>query len=194
MFRFLCVLLIAVSVPLPAAAQTTGAGFGEALSPSLAGVARSMHATIRRNLADAAALVPADEYSFRPTPEVRSFAQLVGHIVNANFFFCSQAAGERYTGTINHETLTDKAALVKALNESLALCDRVYLGTTDALFIQPVVMPATLGEPGTNTVRGAVLTFNVAHNNEHYGNLVVYLRLKGHVPPSTAQAPPPPRR
>ena len=38
------------------------------------------------------------------------------------------------------------------------------------------------------TLRGAVLMFNVAHNNEHYGNIVVYLRLKGQTPPSTARA------
>jgi uncharacterized damage-inducible protein DinB len=39
-----------------------------------------------------------------------------------------------------------------------------------------------------NTVRGAILMFNTTHNNEHYGNIVVYMRLKGHVPPSTASA------
>ena len=40
----------------------------------------------------------------------------------------------------------------------------------------------------TPTVRGAILMFNTTHNNEHYGNIVVYMRLKGHVPPSTARA------
>jgi len=86
----LCVLLIPMSV----AAQTTDAGFNEALSPSMASVVKTMHATIRQNLADAAASMPAEEYSFKATPQVRSFAELVGHVVNANFFFCSQAKGE----------------------------------------------------------------------------------------------------
>ena len=54
-----------------------------------------MHATIRRNLAEAAEIMPADEYSFKPTPEVRSFAQLIGHVVFGNFYFCSQAKGEQ---------------------------------------------------------------------------------------------------
>jgi uncharacterized damage-inducible protein DinB len=45
----------------------------------------------------------------------------------------------------------------------------------------------TLAGGNGETARGAVLTFNTAHNNEHYGNLVVYMRLKGHVPPSTAR-------
>ena len=167
-------------------AQTTGAGY-DALAPSLAGVARTMHTTIRRNIAEAAEATPAEEFSFRPTPQVRTFAQLVGHIVNANWFFCAQATQQRPPNMTNHEQLTDKAALVKALNESLAYCDQAYATTTDANFSQPVQMMAGLGVPATSTVRGAILTFNTAHNNEHYGNLVVYMRLKNHVPPSTAR-------
>lgn len=169
-----------------ASAQTTGAGY-DALTQSLAGVARTMHTTIRRNIAEAAEAMPADEYAFRPTPQVRTFAQLVGHVVNANWFFCSQATQQRPPNTTNHEALTEKSALVKALNDSLAYCDQAYSSTTDANFNQPVQMVAGLGMAATSTLRGAVLTFNTAHNNEHYGNLVVYMRLKNHVPPSTAR-------
>jgi uncharacterized damage-inducible protein DinB len=46
----------------------------------------------------------------------------------------------------------------------------------------------TPGGGGGQAGRGSVLIFNTTHNNEHYGNLVVYMRLKGHVPPSTARA------
>jgi uncharacterized damage-inducible protein DinB len=52
-------------------------------------------------------------------------------------------------------------------------------------------MPSAYGNAATETVRGAVLVFNTTHNNEHYGNMVVYMRLKGHVPPSTANSRPP---
>jgi len=148
----------------------------------------SMHATIRRNLAEAAQAMPPDEYSFRPTPEVRTFAQLVGHVINANWFFCSQAKQEKPPAATNHEQLTDKAALVKALNDSLAYCDTAYSETTDANFNQPVQIQSGAGMGPANTVRGAILVFNTTHNNEHYGNIVVYMRLKGHVPPSTAGA------
>jgi uncharacterized damage-inducible protein DinB len=168
-------------------AQTTGAGYN-ALTPSMAKNAQTMHATIRKNLADAAALMLPADYAFKPTPEVRSFAQLIGHVTNANFLFCSQAAGEAMPGMTNHETLTDKAALVTALTSSLALCDRAYAATTDATFSQPLKVAAGQGMAASETTRGAVLMFNVAHNNEHYGNIVVYLRLRGLVPPSTAQA------
>jgi len=62
------------------------------------------------------------------------------------------------------------------------------MATTDATFNTPVTMPAPSG--GTKTTRGAMLIFNTTHNNEHYGNIVVYLRRKGHVPPSTARTQP----
>jgi hypothetical protein len=98
-----------------AAAQTTDGGFAEALSPSMAAVVKSMHATIRRNVAEAADSMPAAEYGFKPTPQVRSFADLVGHVVNANFFFCSLAKAERPPSTENYERVTEKTVLVKAL-------------------------------------------------------------------------------
>jgi uncharacterized damage-inducible protein DinB len=167
------------------AAQTTDAGFNEALSPSMASVVRNMHATIRQNLADAAASMPAEEYSFKAAPQVRSFAELVGHIINANFFFCSQATGEPPPSKENFEKVADKAVLVKGINDALKYCDDVYNGTTDANFNALITMA---GAAKKQASRGSVLVFNTTHNNEHYGNMVVYMRLKGHVPPSTARA------
>jgi uncharacterized damage-inducible protein DinB len=189
MIRPLALSLCLLCVSTSASSQTTDGGFAEALSPSMAAVVKSMHATIRRNLADAAESMPADEYAFKPTPQVRSFGELVGHVVNANFFFCSQAKGEPSPSATNHERTTDKAGLVKALRDSLAYCDAVYATTTDANFNQLVKMTGPNG--GSQVARGAVLVFNTTHNNEHYGNVVVYMRLKGHVPPSTARTQPP---
>jgi uncharacterized damage-inducible protein DinB len=190
MLRLLFTILLCLGcAPLPLVAQTTDAGYAEALSPSLASVAKAMNATIRRNLAEAAEAMSAEEYAFQPTPAVRTFGQLVGHLANANFFFCSQAKGEKPPSTTNYEKIADRAAVLKALNDSLAYCDQVYSGTTDANFQQETKVASRAGE--TATVRGAVLMFNTAHNQEHYGNMVVYMRLKGHVPPSTARPQPP---
>jgi len=166
-----------------AAAQTTDAGFADALSTSMATVVKSMHATIRRNLADAANAMTASEYDFKPTPDVRSFGQLIGHLANSNFFFCSQARSERPPVNSDFEQVRERAALIKALDDSLAYCDDVYGATSDANVGQPLQLVS-----GGMASRGSVLVFNTAHNNEHYGNIVVYMRLKGHVPPSTARA------
>jgi hypothetical protein len=72
-------------------AQTSDGGFDKLLSPSLPATAKAMHATIRRDIAEAAEAMAAEDFAFKPTPEVRSFGQLVGHVINANVFFCSQA-------------------------------------------------------------------------------------------------------
>jgi uncharacterized damage-inducible protein DinB len=166
MARVFVFALSLVCVSVQVHAQTTDGGLGDIASPSLAAVAKGMHATIRRNLAEAAEKMPANEYAFKPTPEVRSFGELIGHVANANFFFCSQAKGEK----------------------PLAYCDAVYMSTTEANFNQLVKTPGPGGD--RDTTRGAVLMFNTTHNNEHYGNIVIYMRLKGYVPPSTARTQP----
>jgi len=187
MIRATAFVLCSLALSWSTAAQTSDGPFGDALSASIALSAQSMHETIHRNLGDAAEAMPADDYDYRPTPEVRSFGQLVGHLANANFFFCSQVRSERSPATANYEQLSDKATLVDALRDSLSYCDDTHATVTDATF-DDVVMIAGGGE----ATRGGVLVFNTAHNNEHYGNIVVYLRLQGLVPPSTARVQPAP--
>jgi uncharacterized damage-inducible protein DinB len=185
MLRFALAAALLCGGSLSAGAQTTDAGYWEALTPSMASVAKTMHASVRRNLAEAAAAMPDTEYGFKPTPEVRSFGQIVGHVINANYFFCAQAKGEKSPAAQDYEKVSDKATLVKAIDEALAYCDGAYADTTDASFQTLVKVAAPSKE---QTPRGMVLMFNTTHNQEHYGNLVVYMRLKGHVPPSTARA------
>jgi uncharacterized damage-inducible protein DinB len=184
--RVLVLCFSLTGIALPAAAQTSDGGADQALSASMAASAKAMHAIIRRDLAEAADSMPAEEYSFKPTPQVRSFGELIGHVVNANFYFCSQAKAEKPPATQNFERVSDKATLAKALKDSLDYCDEAYNATTDANFSQAVKV-AGPGGSGTQTTRGLVLMFNTTHNNEHYGNVVVYMRLKNHVPPSTAR-------
>jgi uncharacterized damage-inducible protein DinB len=159
---------------------------------SLASSAKAMFATIRRDLADAAAAMPAEDYAFKPHPDSRTFAALVGHVASANYFFCAMATGaspmSTPAATGGYEKLTDKAMLVKALNGSLEYCDAAYDSTTDANFGDGVTTPAFGPMSATHTVRGLLLMFNTTHDNEHYGNVVVYMRGKGHVPPSTARS------
>jgi uncharacterized damage-inducible protein DinB len=179
----LCSILICASIP--ATAQTTDGGFGDAASPSMATVVKNMHATIRRNLAEAAESMPAGEYAFKPTPEVRTFGEVIAHVAFGNFLFCAQAKGEQPPSRESYAKATEKAVLAKALRDSLDYCDAVYAATTDANFNQLVKIPGPGG--AREAGRGAVLVFNTTHNNEHYGNIVVYMRLKGQVPPSTAR-------
>ena len=68
------------------------------------------------------------------------------------------------------------------MQESLAYCDTAYASLTDASAAQMV--PQAFGGSGT-TSRASVLISNAGHHQEHYGNLVTYLRIKGIVPPSS---------
>jgi uncharacterized damage-inducible protein DinB len=183
----LVILMLAAVLATPSAfsAQTSDGGIGAALSPSMAASLNNMHMTIRRDLIESAEAMPAADFSFKPTPQVRSFGEILGHVTFANFYFCAMAKGEPSPSTFNERTVTDKPGLVKALGDALNYCDGVYKETTDANANQPVKFSGP-GGSGQST-RALVLMFNTTHNNEHYGNVIVYLRLKGIVPPSTAR-------
>jgi len=137
-----------------------------------------LYETTKGWLVRSAELMPEANYPFKPTPEVRSFGQLVGHLANANYMICATAKGERSPAGQNFETVTEKAALVQALKNALAYCDGVYK-MADA----DLAAPAELF--GMKMTRLGFAFLNVTHNNEHYGNLVTYLRLKGLTPPSS---------
>ena len=183
MMRRAIITVFLACLAAPAAAQTSDGNFSELLSPSLAAGAKAMHATIRRDLAEAAEGMTAEEFAFKPTPQVRSFGELVGHVANANFYFCSLAKGEPSPAKANFEKVAAKADLVKAIKDAVAYCDGAYNSATDASFGEKI--KAELPVLGGGNPRGTTLMFNVAHNNEHYGNVVTYMRLKGHVPPSS---------
>ena len=143
---------------------------------------KARYDAIKRDIVEAADAVPESEYSFKPTPQVRSFAQLIGHIADAQNFFCGIAAGSNpeYSDA-NEKGVTSKADAVKALKESVEKCNAAYSSTTAANALE--LVKAGKGD----ALRGMMLLDNVSHDNEHYGNIVTYMRLKGHVPPSTAR-------
>ena len=129
--------------------------------------------------------VPEDLYSFRATPEVRSMAELFGHVADAMFGMCATAAGTKPPRTGIEKSVTTKPALVAALKEGVSYCNSVYDGMTDQKGTETV--PFFFGP----TPRVSVLYFVVTHTYEHYGNLVTYMRLKNIVPPSSEAAPKP---
>lgn len=140
---------------------------------------RGQYNMVRDWVTKAAAAVPEAEYGFKPTPEVRSFGALLGHIANATGMICTTANGSKSPLTGNAEQLTSKAALQKALADTFAACDAVW----DA--VSPAWHSETVTLFGGAQTRMTVLSFNTAHTMEHYGNIVTYMRLKGLVPPSS---------
>jgi uncharacterized damage-inducible protein DinB len=149
---------------------------------------RNAHNAIKGNLLKSAEKMTEADYAFKPAgimPEVRTYGQFIGHLANANYMLCSRAKGEASPNQANIEkTVTARADLIKALTDSIAYCDTIYSTLTDAQALEFVTVPG----PNNTTrqvVRAASLMSNTAHNNEHYGNLVTYMRVKGIVPPSS---------
>ncbi len=125
--------------------------------------------------------MPEENYNFKPVDTVRSYGQIIGHLADAQYLFCSLASGEKNPGLNIEKTKTSKADLVAALKEAFAYCDKVYESMTDAASLQMVKFF------GNDAPEYAVLQINVGHNMEHYGNLVTYMRMKGIVPPTSEQ-------
>ena len=138
-----------------------------------------------RNVRDyfirAAEKMPEADYGFKPSPDVHSFGQQVAHVADDQYNLCAPAKGETrkaaYTDIENR--LSTKADLVAALKEAFAYCDGAYDALTDATGAE-IVKFAKMGR-----TRFAMLNWNLWHTWEHYGNVVVYLRMKDLVPPSS---------
>jgi uncharacterized damage-inducible protein DinB len=130
----------------------------------------------------AAEKMPEENYSFKPTPEVRSFGQLVGHLADSQYYFCALAGGETKAGEGVEKNKTGKAELIAALKEAVAYCGKTYAAMTDAKGGEMVKLM------NQDFARLAVLAGNTAHDYEHYGNMSTYMRLKGIVPPTSEKS------
>jgi uncharacterized damage-inducible protein DinB len=129
--------------------------------------------------------IPEELWSFQPTKEVRTVAQLFAHIADGQYEFCGVAAEGKPVSKNIEKTATTKAQIVPALKEAFAYCDSVYANLTDAKAAETVKFF------GMTITRLGAMDFNTAHNMEHYGNLVTYMRIKNIVPPSSTPRTPP---
>lgn len=152
------------------------AGFKAQTANPLSSDVRQAYASVKKNLLAAADKVPESDYNFKPTPEVRSFAEVLGHATSAQLRTCSAIKTAESKG---HAGETNKQQLVASLKESFAACDKAYESLTDANAAEMVKLPR-----GQKTRLGA-LAGVVTHDTEQYAILSVYMRLKGVVPPSS---------
>jgi uncharacterized damage-inducible protein DinB len=137
-----------------------------------------LHEIAKGYLMGSAELMPEELFSYRPSDEVRTFGEILGHVAGAQYMFCGSATGGASRPPENFEERTTKAGIIEALEMGFAACEEAY--TMD----DGMAMGEVQFFGNTNTRLG-VLAFNVSHNFEHYGNLVVYFRANGMVPPSS---------
>ena len=127
-------------------------------------------------------IMPEEKYDFKPTPAIRSFREVVGHLILENYTFMSMVTGDPAPDKAKFEVLKSRDELTKALSESYALGERTLAALTDAKAVEKITMR------GQSVVRWYPVLYNLQDSMNHYGNLVVYIRLNGLVPPRTAAA------
>lgn len=174
------VAVLAVAASGPAAAQAPAAG-GNPVSQAV----RAGWNAAKQNLSGSAKVMPEAKFTFKPVETVRSFGAILAHVAGANYVFCAAARGEKppHAEDAFEKSATTKEAIIKALDESFKYCDAAYAGLTDATLGEMVAAPFGEGK----SARAQVLMGNTGHLQEHYGNLVTYLRINGLVPPSSTQ-------
>jgi uncharacterized damage-inducible protein DinB len=166
----------------------SGALQAQTANPLSAGAKRT-YEIIKGNTIKAAAKMPEEHYAFKPSPDVRTFGELVAHIADANYGFCSVVLGEKPPeGGFDRSIEKTKAAkatkadLERTLAASFEYCDKAHAGMTDAA--GAAIVKSFFGE----MAKLSVLEFNTHHEFEHYGNMVTYMRIKGLVPPSSERS------
>ena len=157
----------------PLRAQDAGAASG-AVSTT-----RQLWESMVGYITSAAEELPESTYAYKPTPEVRSFGQLVGHVAGAQYLICAAALNDppRNEDAIE-KTAKTKAQLVAALKASSEYCTKAYSQTDKAAQGKTKLF-------GQERTRLYALGLNATHDAEHYGNIVTYLRMNGIVPPSS---------
>ena len=187
---FVLVCLTAAAIGMTASQQIPAPAAGAAQPrplPTLVVEVQNIFNPIKGNITKAVDQFPEDKLTWAPTDKVRSWARLIGHITDDNNGACFALAGET-TRPDRLETedtpnsaanKLSKAALLKAIGESFARCDKAFAAVT------PENMLERSTPTGARSKIGALI-YNTQHINEHYGNIVTYMRLQGLVPPSTA--------
>jgi len=178
--RTLTLLICLLAPATIALAQDKPTAVAPAQANPLSAWNKGAYGHVKNILLRSAEKMPEENYKFKPAETVRSYGQIIGHLADSQYYFCSVVLGEKNPAPKVEQTKTSKADLIAALKDAFAYCDKAYDGMTDASGTQIVKL---FGDEDTPKL--SVLTVNQMHNLEHYGNLVTYMRMKNIVPPTS---------
>jgi uncharacterized damage-inducible protein DinB len=160
---------------LALAAATSCSGPARAQLPTPGGDIRSQFDAVSRKLLEMAKDFPAEKYDYRPTKEVRSFGEVIVHVTSGNAFAARAAKSDQVNwkdwSELDVKNYPGKAAIVAALEKSIADANAALKATPDERFTKTLY-------PWLSVIE---------HAGEHYGQLVVYYRANGLVPPASRQ-------
>jgi DinB superfamily len=158
----------------------------------LGAVAQKSFNAFANYLVVSAQMMPESGYAFRPTPDVRTFGEQINHATGTNYSFCNQAGVpsgfERRTAP-PLQGVTSKAAIVKALEDSIAYCTSLLAAASEAWLMESAPNLGGTGSGVINGPRAYAYIYAGIHSAEDYGTITTYLRMQGLVPPSTALNP-----
>ena len=178
--RITLLVTFLAAIPLTVLAQSDSddAASSRATVESLKG----LHLLTISNIIRTAEMLDDSLYAFRPTDDVRSAGEILAHVADGQYLFCSAAAGEENPSKQSfEETVTSKEEIVAALQAASDYCSGIYDSLTD---VEGAELRSLFGR---DLAVSAILAFNSTHNYEHYGNLVTYMRINGIIPPSSQQ-------
>ena len=144
---------------------------------------QGQYATLKRNITGSVDMMPAEHFSFKPVPEVMSYAELLTHIVETQYGYCSTVKGATSPGASLNLKVTEKGAVAQLVKDSFAYCDDAFAAVTNENALEMLTRGSAPNQ--RQLARVNQLTQLIVHGNEHYGNLVTYMRMKGIVPPSS---------
>jgi len=157
--------LLSAQTPAPSLAKETAASFQRAATEML----------------DLAEAMPAEKYGYKPTPEVSSFGEQLVHVAGIVQRFVDTAKGTKTEAA--HHGPTSKPEIIALLKTNFQSAQEMITPLTDAQLLEPVKFPF-----GDRTVTRATFWQGPLYQiRNHYGQLVVYLRMNGIVPPTTAR-------
>lgn len=174
------VAIVALTV-LPLAAQTPAQPRPPQTFPSYL---QGQYATLKRNITGSVDKMPADHFAFKPVVEVMSYAEMLSHIVETQYGYCSTVTGAANPGAGLNFKVTEKVGIGQLVTNSFAYCDKAFAEVTNENALEMLTRGSAPNQ--RQLARVNQLTQLIVHGNEHYGNLVTYMRIKGIVPPSSA--------
>ena len=188
------IALAALAIPFAAATaqQPPAAPVTDPITAALRG--RTM--ALQRNLAQAFDSIPANKFSYRPTPAQLTIGFVAQHLANDNYFFCEKFGDLKSTRAAADTATADsvKAAwpkdqLVAKLKESFAYCESAFAQLNDAKLAESVSM--TFNGQTRNTTRAAMALGHALDMADHYSQIANYMRLNNMLPPTALPRPRP---
>jgi uncharacterized damage-inducible protein DinB len=147
------------------------------------GYLQGQYATVKRNITGSTEKMPAEHFAYRPVPEVMTYGELISHVLETQYSYCNAVKGGPNPAAGKDFKKTDKVSLIQLVKDSFAYCDDAFAAVSDANALEMITVGTAPNQ--RQIARANQLTQLVVHGNEHYGNLVTYMRTKGIVPPSS---------